>query len=55
MKWFILAVVLSIVPAIWLFIKIKKSNYDDGLPDIKDVCDCNECKRDRDEINEPYP
>ena len=53
MKWFILAIVLSIVP--WLYIKIKKSNYDDGLPDIEDVCDCNECMQNRKEINEPYP
>jgi len=53
MKWFILTVVLLIVPEIWLFIKIKKSNYNDGLPDIEDICTgqsdtgdcmCEDCK-----------
>jgi len=51
----VVIILAVIVVIIYLYVKIKKSNYDDGLPDIKDVCDCNECKRDRDEINEPYP
>ena len=47
----ILAVIAVII---YLFVKIKKANYNDGLPDIKDVeCQCNDCKCN--ELNEPYP